>query len=467
MMASTQVALADFAAERIGNLYQVYGDSDYIGEDVSILEHSWQAYECAKQENEDVQMASLLHDIGHLLGMEAGFPIGMNGCGVPRHESIGGDFLLSLGFPNRVAWLVSNHVNAKRFLVWKNPDYELSDASRTTLTFQGGPMTDQEANQFMAVDEYEAVIEMRKYDEAAKVPGYPVPAIEHIKTVIAHYLKQKGQNLTDSSRFLSESYRLSSEQHRFFKEQGYLVIKGLGITDPQRLFEMTDNLSGAAESSDRPKHLLVHHEEVTSPASNESKIQLCRVENFVKYEKDWFEIEGLVRSICGELFGEAAVLFKDKLNFKLPGGGGFFAHQDVTAYKSNEFASTHISVLVAIDAARSTVVGPLEMAGGRHQEGILQHTKGVINPLVEESMEFRPLFVESGDLVFFDSYVPHRSGSNLSAKSRRLAYLTYNKSSEGNFNEKYYAAKLDVFAKGAGGPISINDDFAGKIVSHE
>lgn len=456
MLSSSRGSSAS-ASDRIGNLFLVYGNSDYIGEDVSILEHSWQAFECSSQEHEDVRMACLLHDVGHMLGMEAGFPIGMNGCGVPDHEVIGGDFLRSLGFPERVAWLVANHVNAKRFLVWQNPNYQLSSASQTTLTFQGGPMTDEEAHNFMKVDGYESVIDMRKYDEAAKVPSLPNPSISHIKTVIREYLDKAAPKASPIP-----AYRLSSEQKRFFQEQGYLVVKGAGFTDPTKLSDMTDALSAVAESNNASPHLLVHHEQVMN--QSESKIQLCRVENFVKHEESWSEVEAFVRGIVSELFDEPAVLFKDKLNFKLPGGGGFLAHQDVTAYKSNEFAKLHISVLVAVDAALSSQVGPLQFAGGRHAEGIFPNSKGVIDPAVENTLDFKELLVEAGDLVFFDSYVPHRSGTNLSDNPRRLAYLTYNKSSEGDFNEVYYAAKLNVFAKGTGGPISINDDFAGTIV---
>ena len=31
--------------------------------------------------------------------------------------------------------------------------------------------------------------------------------------------------------------------------------------------------------------------------------------------------------VVSDLFDEPAVLFKEKINFKLPGGGGFLAHQ--------------------------------------------------------------------------------------------------------------------------------------------
>ena len=66
----------------------------------------------------------------------------MDGCGAKNHEGIGADYLKNLGFPERTCEIVRGHVNAKRYLCWKNPDYfqKLSDASKTTLGFQGGKM---------------------------------------------------------------------------------------------------------------------------------------------------------------------------------------------------------------------------------------------------------------------------------------------------------------------------------------
>ena len=141
-------------------------------------------------------MASLLHDVGHMLRMEVGHPIAMDRCGIENHKSIRGNFLLSLGCHPYTAWLVGNHVNAKRFLAWKDPDYALTDASRTTLKHQGGPMSDDEAQAFMAVEGYEASITMRSYDEAAKNPHLPKRSIDVIREIVrAHVLEtmEKGQ----------------------------------------------------------------------------------------------------------------------------------------------------------------------------------------------------------------------------------------------------------------------------------
>ena len=46
-----------------------------------------------------------------------------------------------------------------------------------------------------------------------------------------------------------------------------------------------------------------------------------------------------------------------------------------------------------------------------------------------------------GDAVFFDSFVPHRSGPNLSDEPRRVLYVTYNRLADGDHRAPYYADK--------------------------
>ena len=83
---------------------------------------------------------------------------------------------------------------------------------------------------------------------------------------------------------------------------------------------------------------------------------------------------------------------------------------------------------------------------------------------VEARMAFDDVLVAPGDVALFDSYLPHRSDSNRTARPRRAAYLTYNKASEGDLHAAYYAKKSAVWATGGGGAISVNDDFAGDVV---
>ena len=140
--------IAETSLARIFSIYEKHGDADYIGEPVSTTEHSVQAFLVAREacESAEAQVACLLHDIGHLCGFEAGFEPAMDGCGTVDHEGVGARFLGALGFPESVAYLVHQHVNAKRYRCAREPDYylQLSDASKTTLRHQGGPFTEAE-----------------------------------------------------------------------------------------------------------------------------------------------------------------------------------------------------------------------------------------------------------------------------------------------------------------------------------
>ncbi len=67
-----------------------------------------------------------------------------------------------------------------------------------------------------------------------------------------------------------------------------------------------------------------------------------------------------------QLLEEPAVLFKDKIHFKLPGGDGFKAHQDVQA-GGDAYARYQVSILVSMDTA-DAANGCLETAAGWHDK---------------------------------------------------------------------------------------------------
>jgi len=171
--------------DEVFSLYEKFGDADYIGEPVSQLEHMSQSAQLAIKEgyDDEVILAAFFHDIGHICVMnnEAN---SMNGFGVRSHEKIGGDYLREKGFPERVAKLVENHVQAKRYLTFKYPRYyqQLSDASRKTLEFQGGVMTTLEADAFEKDPLFHISIRMRQWDELAKEINMPIIDLDEIKT---------------------------------------------------------------------------------------------------------------------------------------------------------------------------------------------------------------------------------------------------------------------------------------------
>src|SRR5690606_27755690 len=96
-------------------LYERFGDSDYIGEPVSQIEHMSQGAERAMAEgfDDEVVLAAFFHDIGHICTASTQ---NMGGFGVVSHERLGADYLRRAGFSERMARLVEYHVQAKRYL---------------------------------------------------------------------------------------------------------------------------------------------------------------------------------------------------------------------------------------------------------------------------------------------------------------------------------------------------------------
>lgn len=177
----------------IMGLYRQFGDEDYIGEPVSQLEHMCQCAQLAEAEGDDeeVILAAFFHDIGHFCEhiMEVKH---MDGYGIVDHEKLGADFLRSKGFSAKIASLVQNHVQAKRYLTYRHPEYyeKLSEASRKTLEFQGGRMSLEEAKAFEADPLFDLHIKLRGWDEKAKLENQPLPSLDKYSTMILHHLKK-------------------------------------------------------------------------------------------------------------------------------------------------------------------------------------------------------------------------------------------------------------------------------------
>jgi phosphonate degradation associated HDIG domain protein len=181
-------------ADEIMGFYQDRGGEEYAGEKVTQLEHMVQAAQLAEEQgyDQEVVLAAFLHDIGHIC--QAGHGDNeMDGFGIVDHEQIGADFLLRKGFSKKIARLVESHVEAKRYLTYKHPEYfdQLSEASKKTLTYQGGRMEKEEAEAFEQYPLFDLIIQMRKWDEMAKVEHRPVGDLGHFRELMLRHLKSQ------------------------------------------------------------------------------------------------------------------------------------------------------------------------------------------------------------------------------------------------------------------------------------
>jgi phosphonate degradation associated HDIG domain protein len=174
-------------------LYEKHGAEEYYGEDVSQLEHMCQSGELARQGgyDDEVILAAFFHDIGYLIHSENKETMG--GYGRVNHEKEAGAFIRKMGFSDKVASLAEQHVNAKRYLTYADAEYynRLSEASKTTLKHQGGPMTADEAAAFKSDPLFELYITMRRWDEEAKITDQALPDLAFYKDIAEKHLLQR------------------------------------------------------------------------------------------------------------------------------------------------------------------------------------------------------------------------------------------------------------------------------------
>jgi hypothetical protein len=231
--------------------------------------------------------------------------------------------------------------------------------------------------------------------------------------------------------------RLSAEQIESFKADGFVVLPGgFDAAETRHIEAWTREL--AAWPEEVGKHWVFHEKSQLDPARR----LINRIENISPFHPGFKELSRVLAGPVAQLLGEDAVLFKEKINFKMPGGDGFKPHQDSQAGWET-YATYFISVMVCIDEA-TIENGCLRMVAGHQHRGLFREWE----PLTDadmEGMDFVPYPTKPGDVVFFDCYAPHSSEPNLTNTTRRLYFATYNKKSEGDHLAQYYADKRKSF----------------------
>ena len=243
-----------------------------------------------------------------------------------------------------------------------------------------------------------------------------------------------------------------------FRSHGWVAVDAVRPGDADALAGWVNEI---AALPDRAGGVLQHFE------GTDAGPVLCRSENFVPVHAGLRSLlcEGPLLEVASALLGEPAVLYKEKINYKLPGGAGYAPHQDAPAYP---FIAAHVSCMVAVDDADERN-GCLEVVSGRHHDVLPMDDGGCITRDVVAAMEWFVVPVRAGQTLWFHSRTPHRSGPNLTSVPRRALYPTYNALSEGDLRDDYYREKLEQFRTGGGRAdglvqVSLIDDFQGRPV---
>lgn len=151
-----------------------------------------------------------------------------------------------------------------------------------------------------------------------------------------------------------------------------------------------------------------------------------------------------IRQLAEAYFGEPAVLFKDKINFRYPGSEGYAPHQDAAAGWI-DFADRFVSLspfLAASDYSR----GGFEIAGDCHRLGRFANDNGRMSEADFEALGPVELRAGEGDLLLLDGETPHRTGQNGADSTSLHLLFTFVPAKFEGAREAYFAKKFSDFA---------------------
>ena len=126
-----------------------------------------------------------------------------------------------------------------------------------------------------------------------------------------------------------------------FRRTGWLLTRTLDEAGVAELQGWVDEVASWPDDGDG----WMHHRELTDDGP-----KLCRSENIIPFHAGLRDLltTGPLLDTASALLGQQAVLYKEKVNYKLAGGAGYAPHQDAPAYP---FIASHVSCMVAVDDA--------------------------------------------------------------------------------------------------------------------
>jgi ectoine hydroxylase-related dioxygenase (phytanoyl-CoA dioxygenase family) len=225
-----------------------------------------------------------------------------------------------------------------------------------------------------------------------------------------------------------------------FQQRGFIVKPR--FFPPETVRQLSDWLQSLSAGPETGGTEARYYEK--SPVTGQSI--LVRVEHFLGPENAAITkllLPPKAIEALSELLGEPPVLFKEKVNFKLPGCRADKLHQDQSA-GWNDYCDFFITMAVAIDDNRRDNAALTFLQSGNYEKSLMAPEW---QPLTQEDPPYSPpeeytlIETSAGDAIFFDSYVPHGSPPNTSNRPRRNIYVTFNRRSAGDLRRRYYDDK--------------------------
>ena len=219
-----------------------------------------------------------------------------------------------------------------------------------------------------------------------------------------------------------------------FRSKGFVTVRGAFA---EKANDISNEISVMHSWDELPGAYQMYFEKSIVDGSR----LLSRIEKFVQYSELLNSIvydKQLLKAISPLLGGDTR-LFKEKVNFKQPGGDGFKHHLDQAAGWT-KYGDFFITALISVDAATKEN-GTLEITPHTQKSRKLVSKWTPLSQNEVDSMDFEAIDLMPGDVVLFDSYVYHGSYPNLSNKQRRVIYATYASEKFGDIRDLYYLDK--------------------------
>ncbi len=223
---------------------------------------------------------------------------------------------------------------------------------------------------------------------------------------------------------------------REYHQRGFVKLSGLFAEDEIRAWQNEcDRLQNLELVNPKNKRTPFKNPEIPYPEKIDPVVDISPL--FTELVKDT-----RLLNVLKEIFSDTALLFKDKIIYKLPGMNGYGMHQDwAWGWQHLAPAEDLLSVSFQIDGA-DEANGCIELFEGYHEKlistpgeerGLNEQEKAGIDPARGEKMQ-----TKAGDILIFSALTPHQSGKNLADYPRRSLYLTYNAARSGELRDVYY-----------------------------
>ena len=165
--------------------------------------------------------------------------------------------------------------------------------------------------------------------------------------------------------------------------------------------------------------------------------RIKRIEYFINHNA-FFQKLSISKKIIDEvrnIINEEPVIFKDKINIKYKNMCNFAPHQDICA-GWDRYCDHQVTIAIPLCDTGSDNGG---ICFGNKTNVKITPT---FNDLPDDFPLGDPVETSVGDVIFFDSYVPHASYDNKTNNARTILFFTYNKKSDGNHYESYHEDKF-------------------------